>query len=52
MQMTIATLGLFSMIIGVAVQGFNSWAETRLSHGKTDPPGEEMRPRPNPPSPG
>lgn len=35
-QMTIATLGLFALFIGVIVQAFNSWAGTRLSRGTID----------------
>jgi hypothetical protein len=47
-QMTIATAALVGLFIGVAVQAFNSWVGTRLFLGKTEPPGADSRPRPNP----
>lgn len=51
-QATIATAGLVSLFIGVGMQGYNSWVGTSHSIGKTEPPGPDTRPRPNPRPPG
>lgn len=47
-QFTIATLGFVGLVIGVAVQGINLLVGEHLARGKTEPPGADARPRPNP----
>ena len=47
-QWTLATAGFVGLLLGVMIQGYNSWSGMSLSKPEADAPATDARPRPNP----